>query len=62
LEQRKSDAEHVPKNLLDFFDRNMLQFFEFKRFFFDQMSLSDRDAFKGGDPGRERLVIRLWAG
>jgi len=36
--------EHVPKKLLDFFDQNMLEFFESERFLFDQMSPSDREA------------------
>ena len=35
--------EHVPKKLLDFFDSDMLQLFEFERFLFDQMILFDRD-------------------
>jgi hypothetical protein len=35
---------HVPKKLLDFFDQNMLEFFESERFLFDQMSPSDREA------------------
>jgi len=29
--------EHVPKELLDFFDQNMLQLFESERFLIDRM-------------------------
>ncbi len=29
--------EHVPKKLLDFFDKDMLQLFEFERFLFDHV-------------------------
>ncbi|MGH6846502.1 MAG: hypothetical protein ACREC0_03395 [Methylocella sp.] len=36
--------EHVPKNLIDFFDQNMLHLIEFERFIFDQMIPSDREA------------------
>ena len=36
--------EHDPKKLIDFFDQNMLQVFEFERFLFDQMIPSDREA------------------
>jgi hypothetical protein len=38
------DLEHVPKKLIDFFDKNMLQLFESERFLFDQMIPSDREA------------------
>jgi hypothetical protein len=41
----ESGLEHVPKKLTDFFDLNMLQVFESERFLFDQMILSDREAF-----------------
>ncbi len=40
--QQLFDLEHVPKKLTDFFDQNMLQLFEFERFLFDRISLSDR--------------------
>jgi hypothetical protein len=33
--------EHDPKKLIGFFDHGMLQLFEFERFHFDQMILSD---------------------
>jgi len=36
--------EYVPKKLIDFFDQNMLQLFEFERFLPDQMIPSDREA------------------
>ncbi|MGH6863708.1 MAG: hypothetical protein ACRECN_05470, partial [Methylocella sp.] len=36
--------EHVPKKLLDFFEFDMLQLFEFERFLIDQMNPFDRDA------------------
>jgi hypothetical protein len=34
--------EHVPKKLIDFFDQNMLQLFDFKRFLSDQVIPPDR--------------------
>jgi hypothetical protein len=36
--------EHVPKKLIDFFDEDMLQLFEFERFLFDPMIPRDREA------------------
>ncbi len=36
--------EHVPKKLLDFFDKDMLQLFEFERFLFDHVIPRDREA------------------
>jgi len=44
--------KHVPEKLIDFFDQNMLQLFEFERFFPDQMIPSDREAelAPGADP------------
>jgi hypothetical protein len=36
--------EHVPKKLLDFFDQDMLQLFEFERFLFDHVIPRDREA------------------
>jgi hypothetical protein len=39
--------EHVPKKLLDFFDQDMLQLFDFERVLIDQMIPFDRDALKG---------------
>jgi hypothetical protein len=36
--------EHVPKKLLDFFDSDMLQLFDFERVLIDQMVPFDRDA------------------
>ena len=36
--------EHVPKKLLDFFDQDMLQLFDFERVLIDQMIPFDRDA------------------
>jgi hypothetical protein len=36
--------EHVPKKLLDFFDKDMLQFFEFERFLIDHVIPRDREA------------------
>ncbi len=41
---RLPDSEHDPKKLLDFFDSDMLQLFDFERFLFDQMILFDREA------------------
>jgi hypothetical protein len=39
-----SGLEHVPKKLLDFFDQDMLQLFDFERVLIDQMIPFDRDA------------------
>jgi hypothetical protein len=39
--------EHVPKKLLDFFDKGMLNLFEFERFLFDHMIPRDREALLG---------------
>jgi hypothetical protein len=39
-----SALEHVPKKLLDFFDKDMLQLFEFERFLFDHVIPRDREA------------------
>ncbi len=36
--------EDVPKKLLDFFDSDMLQIFEFERFLFDHVIRGDRQA------------------
>jgi hypothetical protein len=36
--------EHVPKKLLDFFDKGMLQLFEIERFIFDHVIPRDREA------------------
>jgi hypothetical protein len=36
--------EHVPKKLLDFFDKDMLQLFEFKLLLFDHVIPRDREA------------------
>ena len=36
--------EHVPKKLLDFFDQDMPQLFDFERVLIDQMIPFDRDA------------------
>jgi hypothetical protein len=36
--------EHVPKKLVDFFEQNMLQLFDFERFLFDQVIPHDRKA------------------
>jgi hypothetical protein len=41
---KMSALEHVPKKLLDFFDKDMLQLFEFERFLFDHVIPRDRDA------------------
>ncbi len=38
--------EPVPKKLIDFFDQNMLQLFDFERFLFDQVIPPDRKAFQ----------------
>jgi Fe-Mn family superoxide dismutase len=38
------ELEHVPKKLLDFFDQDMLQLFDFERVLIDQMIPFDRDA------------------
>ena len=35
--------ERVPKKVIDFFDSDMLQLFEFERFLFDQMVPFGRD-------------------
>ena len=32
-----SGLAHVPKKLIDFFDQDMLQLFEFERFLFDHI-------------------------
>ena len=44
IEQGINLLEHVPKELLDFFDQNMLLLLEAERFLVDQMSPSDREA------------------
>ena len=36
--------EHVPKKLIDLFDKDMLQLFEFERFLFDHVIPRDREA------------------
>jgi hypothetical protein len=36
--------EHVPKKLLDFFDEDMLQLFDFERFPIDHVIPRDREA------------------
>jgi hypothetical protein len=36
--------EHVPEKLIDFSDRDMLQFFGFERVLIDRMIPSDRNA------------------
>ena len=36
--------EHVPKKLIDFFDKDMLQLFEFERFLFDYVIPRNREA------------------
>jgi hypothetical protein len=36
--------EHVPKQLLDFFDRDVLQLLEFERFLFDPVISRDQEA------------------
>jgi hypothetical protein len=35
--------EHVPKKMLDVFNENMLQLFEFERFLFDRVMPHDRE-------------------
>ena len=35
--------EHVPKKMLDVFNENMLQLFEFERFLFDSVMPHDRE-------------------
>jgi hypothetical protein len=44
LEYFPRPLEHVPKKLLDFFDQDMLQLFDFERVLIDQMIPFDRDA------------------
>ena len=41
---RSTSLEHVPKKLLDFFDKDMLQLFESERFLFDHVIPRDREA------------------
>ncbi len=41
---RAFPLEHVPKKLLDFFDKDMLQLFEFELFLFDHVFPRDREA------------------
>ena len=46
--RRQADAisrtvEHVPKKLLDFFDQDMLQVFDFERFLVDHVIPRDRE-------------------
>jgi len=41
---RPTTLEHVPNKLLDFFDQDMLQLFEFERFIFDHVIPRDREA------------------
>jgi hypothetical protein len=36
--------EHVPKKLLDFFDQDILQLFDFERFLIDHVIPRDREA------------------
>lgn len=36
--------EHVPKKLIDFFDKDMLQHFDFEQFLFDHMIPRDQEA------------------
>jgi Transposase, Mutator family len=40
---RREVLEHVPKKLLDFFDQDMLQLFDFERVLIDQTIPFDRD-------------------
>jgi hypothetical protein len=40
----RGSLEHDPKNLLDFFDEDMFQLFDFERVLIDQMSPFDWDA------------------
>jgi hypothetical protein len=44
LKRSTSDLEHVPKKLLDFFDSDMLQLFDFEGVVIDQMIPFDWDA------------------
>ncbi len=44
LPSKSCSLEHVPKKLLDFFDKDMLQLFEIERVLIDQMVPFDRDA------------------
>jgi hypothetical protein len=44
IHQIRHPLDHVPKKLIDFFDQNMLQLFDFERFLFDPMIPSDREA------------------
>jgi len=44
LKRSASALEHVPKKLLDFFDSDMLQLFDFERDLIDQMIPLERDA------------------
>jgi hypothetical protein len=39
----KAALEHVPKKLLDFFDKDLLHLFEFERVLIDQMIPRDRE-------------------
>jgi hypothetical protein len=44
LDKALLGLEHVPKKLLDFFDEDMLQLFDFERVLFDHVIPRDRDA------------------
>jgi hypothetical protein len=41
---RFTSLEQFPKKLTDFFDENLLQYFDFERFLIDHMSPWDREA------------------
>jgi hypothetical protein len=53
--------EHVPKKLLAFFDKDMLQLFEFERFLFDHLIPGDRESLQAIKtlPRLGRLILLI---